>query len=345
MRGAGPDAALAQQCGLARLADEHLSVPTDKGAHAGAKVSSLVAGMVAGADSIDDMALLRHGAMGTVFDRPYAPSTLGSFLREFSFGHVRQLDAVASRLLVGLASDTPVVAGIDGAVMVDLDDTIIEVHGHAKQGSGYGYSGVRGLNALIATVTTAGGAPVITGQRLRKGSCGSPRGAARMIGDTLATVKRLRCTEATAKPLVRMDSAFYGYPSVAAAIRGGADVSVTVRLDPKVKAAIAAHRRRCVDPHRVHRRDLRRDHRPVDFAGRGRRDRVHRVQLQESQPAGPGQAGGAPHPRPQPHRRQAGHTVRTYGVSTPSSPPQTSTPSPPTRPTAATPSSRRFTPT
>ena len=90
-----PMCRLAQQCGLAALADEHLSVPTDKGANAGAKVSALVAGMVAGADSIDDMALLRHGAMGTLFDRPYAPSTLGSFLREFTFGHVRQLDAVA----------------------------------------------------------------------------------------------------------------------------------------------------------------------------------------------------------------------------------------------------------
>lgn len=234
-----PMAALAQQCGLAVLADEHLSVPTDKGSNAGAKVSCLVAGMVAGADSIDDMALLRHGAMGSLFERPYAPSTLGSFLREFAFGHVRQLDAVASRLLARLAENTPVVAGIDGPVCIDLDDTIIEVHGYAKQGSGYGYSGVRGLNALIATVTTAHGAPVITGQRLRKGSCGSPRGAARMIGDTLATVARLRSPEATTKPLVRMDSAFYGYPSVAAAIRGGADVSVTVRLDPKVKAAIA----------------------------------------------------------------------------------------------------------
>ena len=183
-----PMAALAQQCGLAALADEHLSVPTDKGSNAGAKVTSLVAGMVAGADSIDDMGLLRHGAMGTVFDRPYAPSTLGSFLREFAFGHVRQLDAVAARLLARLHERTPLLAGIDGPVMVDLDDTIIEVHGYAKQGSGYGYSGVRGLNALIATVTTAGGAPVITGQRLRKGACGSPRGAARMIGDTLATV-------------------------------------------------------------------------------------------------------------------------------------------------------------
>ncbi|MBX9641493.1 MAG: IS1380 family transposase, partial [Mycobacteriaceae bacterium] len=235
-----PVAALAQKCGLAALADEHLSVPTDKGAHAGGKVASLVAGMVAGADSIDDMALLRHGAMGIVFDRPYAPSTLGSFLREFAFGHVRQLDAVASRLLAGLHARTPLLAGLDGPVMVDLDDTIIEVHGYAKQGSGYGYSGVRGLNALIATITTDDGAPVITGQRLRKGSCGSPRGAARIIGDTLATVTRLRSSEATGKPLVRADSAFYGHPTVAAAIRGGADVSITVRMDPKVKAAIAA---------------------------------------------------------------------------------------------------------
>lgn len=235
-----PIAALAHKCGLAALADEYLSVPTDKGSNAGTKVTSLVAGMVAGADSIDDMALLRHGAMGTVFDRPYAPSTLGSFLREFAFGHVRQLDAVAARLLAGLHARTPLLDGIDGPVMVDLDDTIIEVHGYAKQGSGYGYSGVRGLNALIATITTEHCAPVITGQRLRKGSCGSPRGAARIIGDTLATVKRLRSPQATAKPLLRADSAFYGHPTVAAAIRGGADVSITVRMDPKVKAAIAA---------------------------------------------------------------------------------------------------------
>ena len=92
-----PVMALADSVGLARLALERLSVPTDKGANAGLKVSSLVAGMVAGADSIDDMDLLRHGGMGRVFDRAYAPSTLGSFLRAFTFGHVRQLDAVASR--------------------------------------------------------------------------------------------------------------------------------------------------------------------------------------------------------------------------------------------------------
>ncbi|UXA11725.1 IS1380 family transposase [Mycobacterium sp. SMC-8] len=234
-----PMAALAGQCGLAALADEHLSVPTDKGSNSGAKVACLVAGMVAGADSIDDMALLRHGAMGTVFDRPYAPSTLGSFLRAFTFGHVRQLDAVASRFLAGLHARTPLLAGIDGPILVDLDDTIIEVHGYAKQGSGYGYTRVRGLNALIATLTTTAGAPVITGARLRKGSCGSPRGAKRIIADTLATVNRLRSPEATGKPLLRADSAFYGHPTIAAALRGGAEVSITVRMDTKVKTAIA----------------------------------------------------------------------------------------------------------
>jgi hypothetical protein len=186
-----PILALARSAGLARLADQHLSVPTDKGANAGLKVSSLVAGMVAGADSIDDMALLRHGGMGKVFAGVYAPSMLGSFLRSFTFGHVRQLDAVAGRFLGGLAARTPVVAGIGEQVMVDIDDTIIEVHGYAKQGSGYGYSGVRGLNAILATLTTKDTAPVIVAQRLRKGSCGSPRGAKRLVTDALATLKKL----------------------------------------------------------------------------------------------------------------------------------------------------------
>jgi hypothetical protein len=222
------------------LAGEHLSVPGDKGANAGLKVASLVAGMVAGADSIDDMALLRHGGMGRVFARAYAPSTLGSFLRAFSFGHVRQLDAVASRFLTALACQAPQVAGegVGGRVLVDVDDTIIEVHGYAKQGAGFGYSKVRGLNALLATATTAGSAPVVVAQRLRKGSCGSPRGAKRLVADALKTVSKLH-GRTQVKPLLRADSAFYGAPTVGAAVRGGADVSVTVRMDPKVKKAIA----------------------------------------------------------------------------------------------------------
>ena len=239
-----PVLALAERAGLADLADEHLSVPTDKGANAGLKVASLVAGMVAGADSIDDMALLRHGGMGRVFARAYAPSTLRSFLRAFTFGHVRQLDAVAARFLLALAAllglrPPPPDAGDSGGfTFVDVDDTIVEVHGHAKQGAGFGYTRVRGLNALIATLTTPGCAPLVVAQRLRKGACGSPRGAQRLVGDAVKQTRRLLGEHAPV--LVRMDSAYYGRDAVHAAITGGAAVSVTVRLDPAVKAAIAS---------------------------------------------------------------------------------------------------------
>jgi hypothetical protein len=234
-----PVMGLARRAGLRELADEWLSVPTDKGANAGLKISSLVAGMVAGADSIEDMALLRHGGMGKVFDATYAPSTLGSFLRAFTFGHVRQADAVASRFLINLAANTSLLGGHDAAtVMVDIDDTIVEVHGYQKQGAAFGYSGVRGLNALLATVSTQTIAPVIVAQRLRKGSVGSPRGASRLITDALALVGR---THLAARPvLVRADSAFYSHALVTAAMKAGAAVSVTVRMDPAVKRAIAS---------------------------------------------------------------------------------------------------------
>lgn len=229
---------LARKAGLDELTQSRLSVPTDKGANAGAKVMALVAGMLAGADSIDDMNLLRHGGMGRLFDRTYAPSTLGSFLREFRFGHVRQLDAVASRVLGNLTDDTPLLQVRTGErVMVDLDDTIIEVHGYQKQGAGFGYSGVRGLNALLATASTASSAPVILGQRLRQGKTGSPKGAARIVGDALATLRRTGTGRE--HPLLRADSAFYGHATIGTAIKAGADVSVTVRMDPAVKAAIA----------------------------------------------------------------------------------------------------------
>ena len=100
-----------------------------------------------------------------------------------------------------------------------MDDSIIEVHGYAKQGAGFGYTQVRGLNSFIGTVSTTEAAPVIVAQRLRKGSCGSARGAARLVADTLATVKRLRSTGATGPVLLRADSAFYGHKVVAAARR------------------------------------------------------------------------------------------------------------------------------
>ncbi len=241
-----PVMTLARDAGLQELADEWLSVPTDKGANAGLKVASLVAGMVAGADSIDDMALLRHGGMKRLFTACYAPSTLGSFLRSFTFGHVRQLDAVASRFLVNLADNAPLLGspGAEDFVFVDVDDTIIEVHGYAKQGSGFGYSGIRGLNALLATASTNDTAPVIVAQRLRKGAANSARGAKRLITDALRTVRPLQSGwqdqgQGRRRVLCRFDSAYYGHASVAAAVGGGAEVSVTVRMDPAVKRAIA----------------------------------------------------------------------------------------------------------
>src|SRR3954454_23410013 len=228
------------KAGLRELADERLSVPTDKGANAGSKLSSLVAGMAAGADSINDMALLRHGGMGKVFTGAYAPSTLGSFLRSCTFGHVRQADAVASRFLLNLAEHTDLLGPRDasGTVMVDIDDTIIEVHGYQKQGAAFGYSGVRGLNALLATVSTDQVAPVIAAQRLRKGSVGSPRGAARLATDPLALIRRSQLRGRDV--LVRADSAFYSHALVVAVLGAGAQVSITVRMDPAVKRAIAA---------------------------------------------------------------------------------------------------------
>lgn len=238
-----PIVRLAESVGLAALADEWLSVPTDKGANAGAKVTALVAGMVAGADSIDDMALLRHGGMGRLFKNVYAPSTLGSFLRAFTFGHVRQLDAVASRFLTNLAATTPLTAGVGEVAIVDIDDTIIEVHGHTKQGAGFGYTKVRGLNALIATVSTDQASPVIVAGRLRKGSANSARGAGRLVRDALKTVRTLRQQEGagtSGRVLLRADSAYYGHPVIGASVKAGAEVSITVRLDKRIKAAISA---------------------------------------------------------------------------------------------------------
>lgn len=94
--------------------------------------------MVAGADSLDDMGLLRHGEDGKLFADCYVASTLGAFLRAFTFRHVRQLDAVATRFLTGLAAGTPVVSGSDGGVLVDVDDTAFDVHGTSRRSADAG---------------------------------------------------------------------------------------------------------------------------------------------------------------------------------------------------------------
>src|SRR3954451_14743433 len=187
--GLAPVMALAERPGLHELVAEHVTVPGSAGANAAVKVAAVVAGMVAGADSISDLDLLRHGGMGRPFDGVRAPTTLGTFLRAVSFGHVRQFDAVASRLLIALAKTTPVLAGAGQVTYLDIDDTIRETHGYAKQGAGYGYTGVKGLNALLATVSTPLSAPVIAATRLRKGAANSAKGAFRLIGEALATAR------------------------------------------------------------------------------------------------------------------------------------------------------------
>jgi hypothetical protein len=232
-----PVLAVAGRVQLRRLVDERLSVPTDRGANAGLKVTSLVAGMIAGADCIEDMRLLRHGGMGRLFHGCYASSTLGSFLREFRFGHVRQLDAVAARVTANLARAAPLLPGVDQIAYVDVDDTVRQTYGYAKQGAGYGYCGVKGLNALLATVSTPLAAPIIVASRLRKGSAGSGRGAARLVADALKTTTGCGGTRLV---IVRADSAFYAAEVVAAIRRGSAYFSITARKDPAVERAIAS---------------------------------------------------------------------------------------------------------
>ncbi|HET6531985.1 MAG TPA: IS1380 family transposase [Actinoplanes sp.] len=235
--GLAPAVALAERAGLADLVASRLTLPGGGGGNAAVKVPGLVAGMVAGADSIADMDLLRHGGMGRLFDGVRAPSTLGTFLRSFTFGHVRQLDAVASRFLARLATATPLLPGAEAVAFVDVDDTIRETHGYAKQGAGYGYSGVKGLNALLATISTPTAAPVIAATRLRRGSVNSARGAARLVADALACAK---AAGAGGLLIVRADSAYYTHDVIAAARRAGARFSVTARMTKTVTAAIGS---------------------------------------------------------------------------------------------------------
>ena len=228
---------MAQRAGLLELAGEHLTVPGGAGSAAGAKVSALVAGMVAGADSIEGMDLLRHGAMGRLFLGLRAPSTLGTFLRGFAFGHVRQLDAVAARFTTALARHAPLVRPGAAVSYLDVDDTVRATYGYAKQGAGYGYTRVKGLNAMLATVSGGGGAPVIVATRLRKGSVNSARGAARLVTDA---IKTSRSCGVAGVLVLRADSAYYGVEVIAAARRHHVHFSVTARKDKAVTAAIAA---------------------------------------------------------------------------------------------------------
>jgi hypothetical protein len=239
-----PVTALADRAGLHGLLEEIVRPGGECGANAAVKAGCLVAAMAAGADSIDDTGVLRHGAMSRLFGGVRAPSTLGSFLRSLTWGNVAQLEKVNRRLLAELARLAPLLPGAGALAFVDIDSTQKRVYGYAKQGARFGYVkvagkqvAVRGLNALAATITTPASAPVIAATRLRGGNAASARGAASLVFGAVAAARACGCTGLV---IVRGDSAYYAAEVVAAARRQGARFSFTVPANSKVTAAISA---------------------------------------------------------------------------------------------------------
>ena len=244
LSGLVPVMALAQRAGLAGLVEEHVGIGRRCGVNAPLKVPGIVAGMIGGADSIDDLDLLRHGAMGALFGGVRAPSTLGSFLRSFTWGNVLQLEKVSRLVLAELGRWAPLLPGKDTVAFIDIDSQQKRVYGHRKQGAGFGHTKiqgkrllVRGLNALVATISTPAGAPVIAATRLRGGNAASARGAATFAAGAVRTARGSGCTGTL---VVRADSAFYSSAFTSAVRTAGAHFSVTVQMNPHVAAAIAA---------------------------------------------------------------------------------------------------------
>jgi hypothetical protein len=239
-----PVMALADRAGLADLAADHVRPGGDCGVNAHLKVPCLVAGMAAGADSIDDMDLLRHGAMGTLFGGVRAPSTLGSHLRCYTWGNVSQLEKAGREFLIALAREAPLLPGAGTLAFIDIDSMQKRVYGHRKQGARFGHTKiqgksllVRGLNALAAVISTPLSAPVIAAARLRGGNAASARGAASLAVRAVGTARDCGCTGTI---IVRLDSAYYN-AAVIGAVRGqGARFSVTAPMNSSIRAAIAA---------------------------------------------------------------------------------------------------------
>lgn len=241
--GLAPLLTLAGRAGLpALLAGARPKGPC--GAGTAAKAMCLVAGMAAGSDSIDGMDLLRDGAMETVFGGVRAPSTLGSFLRSFTWGNVRQLDKAHRGLAAALAADPRLLPGKEEVTFIDVDSTQHRVYGYQKEGAAFGHAKVqgkslllKGLNPLISVISTPLAAPVLGPVRLRGGSAGSARGAAGLTAEAIGTAREAGCT---GKILARFDSAFYNSAVIRTAIRRRAHFSVTVPVNSSVRAAIAA---------------------------------------------------------------------------------------------------------
>jgi len=241
--GLAPLMALADRAGLPDLlAGVRPAGPC--GVNAATKVACLLGGMAAGADSIDDMDLLRDGAMETLFGGVRAPSTLGSHLRSYAWGNVRQLDRAHRGLLAALAGDERLLPGRETLTFIDIDSTQKRVYGYQKEGAAYGHAKVagknllvKGLNALISVISTPLSAPVTGPVRLRGGNAGSARGAAGLTAEAIGAAREAGCT---GKIVVRYDSAYYNAAVIGTARRHGAYFSVTVPVNSSVQAVIAS---------------------------------------------------------------------------------------------------------
>jgi Transposase DDE domain group 1 len=240
-----PVMALAEQAGLSRLLAERVEVASNRVASAGVspaeKLTSIIAGMVAGADSIDDLQVIRSGGMKRLFDQVYAPATLGQFLREFTYGHCLQLASVARAHLVNLAERADLLPGIETQAYVDIDSLLRPVFGHAKQGASFGHAKIagrvllrRGLSPLATTISTLEAAPVVAGIRLRSGKTGSGKGAASMVREAIRTA---RAAGAVGEILVRGDSAYGNSDVVGACVKAKVRFSVVL---PKNRAVLRA---------------------------------------------------------------------------------------------------------
>jgi hypothetical protein len=242
-----PVMALAEQAGLSELVAERVGLGETRVASAGVnpagKLGSIIAGMAAGADSIDDLQVIRSGGMTRLFEQVYAPATLGQFLREFTHGHCAQLASVARAHLVNLAARTDLLAGIETQAFIDIDSLLRPVYGHAKQGASFGHTKIagkqvlrKGLSPLATTISTRSAAPVIAGIRLRAGKAGSGKGAASMVREAISTA---RAAGASGPILVRGDSAYGTSAVVGACLKAKVRFSVVLTKNRRVAAAIS----------------------------------------------------------------------------------------------------------
>ena len=225
-------ATLAARLGIEALAQRFVRLGERVGAaNAGRKVMTLIYGTVLGADCFDDCDVLRAGRLSALVGAVAAPSMLGTFLRAFTFGHVRQLDRLLADALTRAwrAGAGP----RDRPLVVDVDSFIGEVHGYRKQGAAFGYTRRRGYHPLLATRADTGEVLHI---RLRKGSAGSPRGVLRFADELIARVAR---AGATGSKLLRADSAFWNKKLIARLEHAGWQYSISVRMQYWVPAAIA----------------------------------------------------------------------------------------------------------